>query len=88
MTFKQGWASKLKYRAKILKDHSTVEPIPIHSTDPPPPPPPPKKKKKKLNITYRKHAFTGSILWGLQIYSTQDNIIPSVDKISLLLQTS
>ena len=54
-----------------------------------PPPPPPHQKKKKilllLNITYRKHSFTGSILWGLQIYSTQDNIIPSVDKISLLL---
>ena len=55
---KQGWASKLKHRAKVVKEHSTVEPMSIHSTDdPPPPPPPPKKSLILLNIAYRKTFF-------------------------------
>ena len=49
----QGWASKLKHRAKVVKEHSTVEPMPIHSTDDHPPPP--KKPLILLNIAYRKH---------------------------------
>ena len=35
----QGWASKLKHRAKVVKEHSIVEPMPIHSTDDHPPSP-------------------------------------------------
>ena len=48
----QGWASKLKHRAKVVKEHSTVEPMPIHSIDNHPPPP---KNKPHFVKCCRKH---------------------------------